>query len=69
MVLGARWQADRLADLLRQALPDFRPLEVHQSWAGWKIWGSSKDEIESDSYCPHWLYFHPMKGSGLEEDK
>lgn len=32
MVLGARWQADRLADLLRQALPDFRPLEVHQSW-------------------------------------
>ncbi len=37
--------------------------------AGWKIWGSSQDEIVSDPYCPHWLYFHPMKGSGLEEDK
>lgn len=31
--------------------------------AGWKLWG----DIAADPWCPHWVYFNPVKGSGLEE--
>lgn len=24
--------------------------------------------VQEDGYLPHWLYFHPMKGSGLAGD-
>lgn len=55
------------------SLPDFVSLLtcvyliVMIGHTGWKIWGSSKDEIETDPYCPHWAYFNPFKGSGLEK--
>ena len=70
-----KWYLERDGKLIGWQVYYVKHYRIFGHWkcvrfgAGWKIWGSSQDEIASDPYCPHWLYFHPMKGSGLEEDK
>lgn len=70
-----RWFMERDGKLICWQVYYVKHYRIFGHWkcvrfgAGWKIWGDSQAEIEADPYCPHWLYFHPMKGSGLEEDK
>lgn len=65
-----RWYLERDGELIGFQIYYVKHYRIFGTWKcvrfgmGWKLWG----DIEGDPDCPHWLYFHPMKGSGLAGD-
>jgi hypothetical protein len=63
-----KWRLERDGKLYAWQIYYVRHYRIFGRWkcvrfgAGWKLWG----DIVADPQCPHWLYFHPIKGSGLE---
>lgn len=68
-----KWYLERDGKLIGWQIYFVKHYRIFGHWkciragAGWKIWGDTQAEIESDPYCPHWAYFNPFKGSGLEK--
>lgn len=64
-----RWYMERNGELICFQVYYVRHYKLFGHWkciragVGWKMWG----DVVSDPYCPHWVYFNPVKGSGLEE--
>lgn len=64
-----KWYMERNGKLICFQVYYVKHYQIFGHWkciragAGWKMWG----EVESDPYCPHWVYFNPFKGSGLEK--
>lgn len=68
-----KWYLERDGKLIGWQIYYVHHYKIFGHWkciragAGWKIWGDTQAEIETDPYCPHWAYFNPFKGSGLEK--
>lgn len=64
-----RWYMERNGKLICWQVYYVYHYQIFGHWkcirigAGWKMWG----DVASDPYCPHWAYFNPFKGSGLEQ--
>lgn len=64
-----KWYLEREGKLIGWQIYYVKHYRIFGRWkcvrigAGWKLWG----DIVADPWCPHWIYFNPVKGSGLEE--
>lgn len=65
-----KWYVRRQGELVAFQIYYVKHYQIFGVWKcvragiGWKVWGSPGP---GRVYGQHWIYFHPLKGSGLEE--